>query len=435
VWFTAVAALSAVVRVAAAAQPTTATAPVSREEFETMRDELTTVKRELAELRAQRAATTTTTTATATATADQEERLAEVEETIDAIEKDLRARQAGDTAFLITGNATAGFVDREGDDSTFNAIFRPTLLWEFNDRLLFESKLEIRLQEGTEETDVFLESANISYVLSDVAIVGVGKFLTPFGLYPDRFYPPKWAEEPLIYSRTDAIAPHSSVGAFVRGTIPLGGGASEMNYATWISNGPLLQTDAADLGTLNFSDTPDGNDHKAVGGRIGYVPWPALEVGASILSAGVSPDGDSTRALLLGVDAQYVKQVDPLGGTIDLRAEYVWSHVDDVTYDPTGAQGVGPLSFDNRRHGGYVELSYRPTKSDSKFIRSLEFLGRYEVYKTPAAAPGSFDDQRFTIGTNYWLTPTISLRVAYQFDDRKRADDQDALFLQVGVGL
>ena len=408
------------------AQSSATSAPVSRQEFESMRDELTTVKRELAELKAQRVITT--------ATAPAGERLAEIEETIEAIQKDARARQSGDTAFLLTGNATISYIDREGDDSTFNAVFRPTFLWQFDERLLFESKLEIRLQEGTEETDVFLESANLSYILHDAAIVGAGKFLTPFGLYVDRFYPPKWAEEPLIYSRTDGIAPHSSVGAFLRGTVPLGE-SQELNYATWISNGPVLRTDGEDIGTLNFADTPDGNDDKAVGARIGFLPWPALEVGASVLSAGVSPDGGSTRALLLGLDAQYVRQIDPLGGTIDIRAEYVWSRVDDVTFDPTGDQGIGPLSFDNRRQGGYLELSYRPTKSGSKFIRSLEFLGRYELLDSPDAAPGSFDDQRFLIGANYWITPTISLRAGYLFDDRERADDENALFLQVGVGL
>ena len=406
------------------AQTGATSAPVSREEFEAMRNELTTVKRELAELKAQRAATTA---------ADDEERLAEIEETIGAIERDARSREAGDTAFLLTGNATFSFVDRQSDDSSFNAVFRPTFLWEFDERLLFESKLEIRLQEQTEETDVFLESANLSYILHDAAIAGVGKFFTPFGLFPDRFYPPKWADEPLIYSRADGIAPHSSVGAFLRGTIPLG--QSELNYATWISNGPLLRTDGTGIGTLNFADTPDANDGKAVGGRIGFLPWPALEVGASVLSADVAPDGGSTNALLLGLDAQYVQQIDPLGGTIDLRAEYVWSRVDDFTFDPTGAAGIGPLSFNNRRHGGYIELSYRPTKSDSKFIRSLEFLGRYELLDTPDAAPGSFDEQRYVVGAMYWLTPTISLRAAYLFDDRERADDDDALFLQVGVGL
>lgn len=401
-------------------------APVSRQEFEAMRDELTSVKRELAEFKAGRAATTTR-------AVHQSERLAEVEETVEAIRRDVRAREAGDTTFLATGNATISFVDQQGDDSTFNAVFRPMLLWELNERLLFESKLEVRLQEGTEDTDVFLEAANLTYILNGTAIAGAGKFLTPFGLFSDRFYPPKWADEPLIYSRSDGIAPHSSVGGFLRGAVPLG--EAEMNYATWISNGPLLRTDGPSLGTLNFSDTPDGNDDKAVGARVGFLPWPALEVGGSVLVAGVSPDGGSTRALLLGVDAQYVREIDSLGGTVDLRAEYVWSRVDDVTFDPTGVGGVGPLSFNNRRHGGYVELSYRPSRSESKFVRSLEFLGRCEIFDSPDAAPGSFDAQRFTIGANYWLTPTISLRAAYQFEDRQRDDDQDALFLQVGVGL
>jgi hypothetical protein len=140
--------------------------------------------------------------------------------------------------------------------------------------------------------------------------------------------------------------------------------------------------------------------------------------------------------LLVGVDAQYVREIDFLGGTIDLRAEYVWSRVDDVTFDPTAALGFGPLNYDNRRHGGYLEMSYRPTRSDLKFMRSLEFVTRYELLESPEADSFSFDGRRLTLGALYWVTPTVSLRAGYQFDDRDRGSpDQDGLFLQVGVGL
>lgn len=87
-------------------------------------------------------------------------------------------------------------------------MFRPLFLWRLSDRLLFEAKPEIRLRANTEDASFALEYANFSYIVNDHVIVGAGKFITPFGLFPDRFYPGKLLEEPLVYQRAPVgIAP------------------------------------------------------------------------------------------------------------------------------------------------------------------------------------------------------------------------------------
>ena len=420
-------------RLGRAAEPVT----VPREEWEAMKKELSelkTLRQEVGELRKE---VVELRKAKEDSQAETDKSLDDVDKTIRQIQEHVNSYKPGDTSVLLSGSATISFIDRNADDSTFNVIWRPLLLWRFNERMLFEGKLELRMQESTEEIDVFLEAANLSYILNDHAILGAGKFLTPFGLYPDRFYPGKFADDPLPFARAGGIAPHSSVGAFVRGAGELGAGGMEWNYAAYVSNGTEARNDATRAGQLNFSSTPDTNDNKAVGARVGLLPFTPLEIGYSVWYGEVSPEGfdDKARALIQGVDAQWVSDIPAIRGVLDVRFEYVWSDVDDLAYFQPGPDGFGPLVFGNKREGGYVEVAYRPTRWDWKDLRKLELVGRYDWINNPGRAPAQFDEQRLTLGVLYWLTPTVSLRAAYQFDNRKQAQDRDALFLQIGVGL
>jgi len=50
--------------------------------------------------------------------------------------------------------------------------------------------------------------------------------------------------------------------------------------------------------------------------------------------------------------------------------------------------------------------------------------------------PVGFDEQRWTLGLNYWLTPSAVIKAAYEFDDKNGgARDQDAFMMQVAVGF
>ena len=40
-----------------------------------------------------------------------------------------------------------------------------------------------------------------------------------------------------------------------------------------------------------------------------------------------------------------------------------------------------------------------------------------------------------TLGVDYWLAPNAVLKFAYEFDDRKVEQSQDAFLVQFGIGL
>jgi len=55
--------------------------------------------------------------------------------------------------------------------------------------------------------------------------------------------------------------------------------------------------------------------------------------------------------------------------------------------------------------------------------------------RSPVQAPGGDTEQRYTFGIDYWLTPSAVLKVAYEIDTKKVGPDQDAFFVQFGIGL
>jgi len=209
------------------------------------------------------------------------------------------------------------------------------------------------------------------------------------------------------------------------------------NYAFYVSNGPVLNTeDEEEFGRLHFDNFEDINNNKAVGGRVGFLPIPELEFGYSFEVSQAAPDGfDDTWALLQAVDASYIKDLDWLGGTVEARLDWIFSDVDNATFDPDGSLGFGPVTFNNRRNGGYAQLAYRPTHNGNRFIRNLEGVFRYDRLDNPSGAPESFDEQRFTFGLNYWFNASTVLKAAYEIDDKSEGRDANAFLTQIAIGF
>lgn len=341
----------------------------------------------------------------------------------------------GDTKLLITGSAAASYTDPEGGSSTFGAEFSPMLLWQLSRRLFFEGEIDLEL--GESETETSLGAAYLAYLINDYALAGGGKFPVQFTVYHnhlDAAWTNRLPMDPLVYS-DGGIAPDSGVGAFATGAVPCG--ETLFNYAVYVTNGPALITDdAAAAGSLDFANFADENNSKAVGFRVGWLPLPALEIGYSFQCSRPNPSGFQTvRSRLHGVDLNYLDDIESVGGQLTVRGAWVWSNLDEATYDPTGALGFGPLRFDNDRDGGYAELAYRPTRATERLLRDFEFALRYDRLRIPSQAPGGGTDERWIPGVDYWITPRTVLEVAYAFDDREDGEDDDMFVLQLATGF
>jgi len=452
------------------AQPAPAPAPVTREEFDRAMKEIADLRKEVADLKAERAAAATQPAATAggadvaqlrqeVATlkkqqaenqADADERMAETEKLVKDVMAKAQASSLGETKLLITGDASVGFTSQKNNTSTFSAGVSPRLLWKINDRLQFDAAMDIGLDrnpsDNSSETTFDLTIASVTYLLNDYMVIGAGKFVAPFAAYHRDFDPPwidKLPDDPLVFS-DNGLAPGSILGAFVSGGVPVG--SAKFNYAAYVSNGPELSiTDPATAGSLMWDNNVDLNNNKAVGGRIGFLPIPQLEIGYSVLYGQASPGGNNnptgfptTKAFLQAVDFNYTRSSELLAGAISLRSEWVWSKVGDATYDPNGTwtPNPGPLTFNNARNGGYAQFSYRPTLSGYKVLRNFEGVFRYDRLDGPSAAPsGGGHEQRYTFGVDYWLDSRSVLKFAYECDDVSNAGGSPAYMMQFGVGF
>ena len=426
-----------------------ATTQISNEQFQQLLRQQDQMRREIEQFKAERsgaiaatqpAAPVTAPTAEAATPAVTQEDLDELDRQMRKLREQVHSALPGTEHLVIAGDAAVGFVNQQKTNSTFFAGVSPLFLWEPTDRLLFEAAFDMGIatdSNANSSTSVDLTIADASFIVNDYLIVGGGLFVVPFGQYHNHFDPPwinKLPDDPLVFS-DGGLSPSSEVGIFGRGAVPLG--ATKITYDAYLTNGPnLIAKDPAAAGSLNFHDFTDLNNGKAVGGRLGFLPVPSLEVGYSFEYAQVAPNNfHDVYAFLQAADANWVQEIRELSGQLTVRGEWVWSEVEKTTYDPKGALGFGPQRFGNFRQGGYGLIAYRPTLAQNRFLQKTEFVFRYDTLRSPLRAPGGNHEQRYEFGIDYWLTPSAVLKVAYEIDDKKVGPDQNAFFVQFGIGL
>ena len=416
------------------------TVTVPKEQYQKLIDEHQKLLDEMKEMKAFKAKMEESTKKTVGQQSETDQALDDLDKRLKETKQIAKDSFPGSTRFLLTGYGSAGLNYQDhGGSRQFYATFNPIFLWKLSDRLLFEGELEAQL-EG-HDTGVALELAQISYVLNDYVTVGAGKFLNPMNYFVERQHMAwvnKLPDKPLtVY---DGLLPEANVGFQIRGGIPVG--PTKLGYALYAANAPELRNDPAsigttDLGTLEFNNFDNVGKHVAVGGRLGFFPMPELEIGYGLQYSTVTPPGSaaSVNSLLQSADLSYVRSSPRLKGTINLKAQYVWSHVGGFTYDP-GATAGGPFVFKNNRNGGYVQLAYRPSLLENPVIKNLEPVVRYDVFHQANTLSG-FDERRLTFGLNYWLNPSSVFKTAYEFDRQRgaNADHHNALLLQFANGF
>jgi hypothetical protein len=420
------------------AQDPTDNAPVSRKEYEELKAEMQALKKELSSLKKEKQAAATQQPPSAPsrqpATPQIPSESPKEVSTQPSVIPELQT--LGTTKFLIAGYGEATFEAQNHNISSFEASFNPIFLWELAPKLLFESQIELQLTDTG--TDVGLEYAQITYLLNDYITLGAGAMLAPSNVFVERFqalWINKLPDRPLaVY---DGFLPETIVGAEIRGGFPIG--PARANYAFYVSNGPRLTTDdPGAAGELNFSNFTDNNDNKAVGGRVGFLPIPGVEAGYGFEVAKPGDQGSDfahLQSLIQSVDLNVTRDCDFLKGRIDLHAQYAWSHVDHAVYDKTGALGFGPLSFSNKRDGGYAQIAYRPTKVDIDFLKNFEGIVRWDHLNNPPKGPDALDEERWTLGLDYWLGPSTAIKVAYEWDQPHGQPNTNAVLVQAVMGF
>src|SRR5438046_2215369 len=321
----------------------------------------------------------------------------ELRQEVETLKTQVKETFPGTTKFLLGGYGTAGFTARSGEDPFFDAAFNAIFLFKMTDRLFVEGELEFEFENN--ETTTNLEIAQISYLLNDYLTIGVGRFLNPTNFFVERQHMNwvnKLPDKPLaVY---DGLLPESEMGGQLRGVIPIG--PTKLEYAAFVANAPGLITESDDfseIGTLDFDNDANTGGHVAVGGHLGFIPIPQIEIGYGIQRSKVGPRDQAVTAILQSADFNYVQDSTLFKGLINFRAQWVWSHVGHFVFDPDGEQGFGPLAFNNNRNGGYAQISYRPTHIDNDYLKNVEGVFRYDRFNQ-LHTPVGFDEQRWTIG-------------------------------------
>ena len=355
-----------------------------------------------------------------------------LQEEVDSLKADVKGLIPGSTKFLLAGYGTGSFISKSGEDPFFDATFNAFFLWKMTDRLFFEGELEFEFEDETTTTN--LEIAQASYLLNDYMTIGVGRFLNPMNYFVERQHMGwvnKFPDKPLaVY---DGLLPESEIGAQLRGVIPIG--PTKLEYAAFVANAPgLITMPDETLGTLDFDNDANTGGHVAVGGHVGFIPIPQIEVGYGIQRSKVGPREDAVEAILQSADFNFVADSPMLKGLINFRAQWVWSHVDHFLYDLDETGIPGTISFNNNRNGGYVQLAYRPT-GFGNVIKNFEPVVRYDRFNQ-LHTPVGFDEERWSFGLDYWVTPSTVVKAAYEVDNKNNgARDQNAVMLQVAVGF
>jgi hypothetical protein len=383
-----------------------------------------------------------------------------------------RSFEFGSTKLVVSGFADVNYINEDGGDDAFSGSLNPVILWQLNERLLFEGEAELAATEDEEEAEV--EYAELLFIVNDYLTLGGGKFLVPFGTFGERVHPTwinKLPDAPLGFGH-GGLVPLTAAGFQARGGTSAG--PVRYNYAAFVINGPEMNEEAGEeagghghgggggVGMLDF-DKNEFDNLDAYGGRVGILPFSLIELGYSVYATEVDTDfNDSVDVFVQGIDFSCIRNSELLRGIVDVRAEWIFSDMDQFgevehAKDENGHGDEAPhedeededaeegdddhddeeLFFDNTRDGGYVQVAYRPTQANTDWINNLEAVCRYDMINHPGREGLDPDQERVTVGLNYWFGPSSVLKMAYRFEDKDGhdVDGQDALLVQTAIGF
>lgn len=324
----------------------------------------------------------------------------------------------GETKFVLTGNGEAVFFTDSGNVNFGAVNFKPIFLLKLSDKLFIESEIEIETGDGF--PDLGLEYVNMCYMVNPYLIIHGGRFLPQFGMYRGRLgeaFINRFATNPVGFG-DGGIGPMDEVGIGAQGSFPIG--SAKMNYSIWVSDGPQLLTgenDPGETGQFDYEAYIDNNKNKAIGGRIGILPFSnsCLEIGFSDENASKTgaqySDLQNVGVNMMAVDANFFHLIKPLKSTFRIVGEWKAQNVDKATY----LFGDSTSTFENKSSTWYAATSLRPSSVDNNFLRNLEVAFRYSSFMRPKDAPwGGSDLTQTAVALNYWLKWNCVFKIMWQ---------------------
>lgn len=335
----------------------------------------------------------------------------------------------------LAGYTDVGYVNAEkGDGSFVVGSFSPIFHFQYRDKVMFESELEIELSpEG--ETELTLEYLTVDYFMTDYVTLVVGSFLSPIGQFRQNLHPSwinKLASAPPGFGH-DGAAPTSDLGLQLRGGFPLG--EIRSNYAIYVANGPELnavfEDDEFELeGIAAEAFGVDSDNQKVIGGRFAILPVSSLEIGVSAVMGKATVTGleDEETGEITEIEGAISRDYDVIGGdfswlwnNINVRGEYVRSEIGEALTGPTASAGGTWKSW-------YSQAAWRIPSTN------YEAVVRYSDFDSPHA---SEDQQQWALGLNYLITNSFIVKGTYEFNDGIAGStaNNDRLMLQLAYGF
>jgi hypothetical protein len=353
---------------------------------------------------------------------------------------------SGVTKNVIIGYAYADFIYTPNSSikTNFTRVgFSPTMVWMLGDKLFFESQVEFYTDSGNINTKI--EYLKLSYLVNKYMTVGMGKILTPFGLYTERIEAPfieKMPNAPLGLKHMEGVPNIGPIcpemGVDVRGGFYVGDG--KMNYVVYVSNGAKLNDGSEEAhlaGSLNYENFFDNNSNKSIGGRIGYLPLSnsSLEIGGSwsFCEVGdVKTEYEHLTSKAYSFDVTFHQTYPAIKSMVDFKGQVNYLDVDKAEYlDEHGEK----YTFENKSNLYYLRFSVRPALVHNKYIKRIELIGRYSVADFAKDALWGGHYQRTDVGLSYWLSLRTGLRIAYEKGSFGHGAQEEAVLVRFVTGF
>lgn len=324
------------------------------------------------------------------------------------------------------GYGFVNFVAPQNGDAAFSQVgFNPIFHYSYDDKIFFEGELEVEAEEDG-ATSTALEFANVNWLINDNLMLVAGKFLSPLGNFRQNLHPAwinRFATVPLGFMDGGA-APIADVGTQLRGSFTTAS-AGQFNYSVYAANGPTLEADGDEIEAIaSEGGTGNADGNITVGGRVGWLPIPTLEIGGSYARGRVSVGS---------IDGEEAED-EPTRSYRFYGADFNWQPL----------PGLGVRGEYARQRAGSAEASIAPDKAA---WRTWYTQAAYRLNGTPWEVVARYGDfkshndmmsaSQFGTGLNYWLTASTVIKAGYEFNnpDSPMSTVDDKFIMQIAHGF